>query len=74
ARRSAPPAAGGVRCPHSRWSATNMLALGARVVGAELAKMIVRLWLTTGYEGTERHQRRVGQIAALERGEGIESK
>jgi len=46
----------------------NMLALGARVVGGELAKMIARMWLTTGFEGG-RHQRRVDQIAALERGE-----
>jgi len=51
---------------------TNMLALGARVVGAELAKMIARMWLTTGYEGGERHRRRVEQIMALERGEAIE--
>lgn len=45
----------------------NMLALGARVVGAELAKMIVRIWLTTTFNG-ERHARRVGQIDVLDRG------
>jgi len=50
----------------------NMLALGVRVVGPELAKMIARMWLTTDYEGGERHERRVEQMAALERGEGIE--
>lgn len=30
---------------------TNMLAFGARVVGIELAKMIVDAWLTGEYEG-----------------------
>lgn len=44
---------------------TNMLSLGARVVGTDLAKMIVREWLTTDYEGG-RHQRRLDQIAILE--------
>ncbi|MDU4088153.1 MAG: ribose 5-phosphate isomerase B, partial [Thomasclavelia ramosa] len=34
---------------------TNMLAFGARVVGIELAKMIVDAWLTGEYEGG-RHQ------------------
>ena len=43
----------------------NMLSLGARVVGSELAKDIVRIWLTTDFEG-ERHARRVGQINAIE--------
>ena len=51
---------------------TNMLALGARVVGSEVAKMIARMWLTTDFEGGERHRRRVEQITALERGEEIE--
>ena len=50
---------------------TNMLSMGSRVVGADLAKMIARLWLTTEFEGG-RHQRRVEQIAALERDEAIE--
>lgn len=49
----------------------NMLAMGARVVGGELAKMIARLWLTTEFEGG-RHQRRVDQITSLERGLEIE--
>ena len=39
----------------------NMLAIGSRVVGSELAKMIVRTFLTSEFEG-ERHARRVGQI------------
>lgn len=50
---------------------TNMLAMGARVVGSELAKMIARLWLTTDFEGG-RHQRRVEMIARLEQQAEIE--
>lgn len=49
----------------------NMLALGSRVVGVELAKDIVRTFLLTAFEG-ERHARRVGQINALDRGETLE--
>ena len=48
----------------------NMLALGARVVGTELARMIVEIWLTTEFAG-ERHQRRVNQIMAIENGEEV---
>ena len=44
----------------------NILALGARVVGAELAKMIVDTWLSTEFEGC-RHQRRVDMIMDIEK-------
>lgn len=44
---------------------TNMLAMGSRVVGVDLARMITREWLTTDFEGG-RHQRRVDQISSLE--------
>lgn len=44
----------------------NMLSLGARVVGSELAKDIVRIWLTTDFEGGERHTRRVAMINELD--------
>lgn len=44
---------------------TNMLAFGARVVGIELAKMIVDAWLTGQYEGG-RHQIRIDMIAIIE--------
>ena len=50
---------------------SNMLALGARVIGPELAKMILEIFLTTDFEGG-RHQTRVDMISALERGEEIE--
>ena len=43
----------------------NILAFGARVVGAELAKMMVETWLDTEFEGG-RHQRRVDMITAIE--------
>ncbi len=49
----------------------NMLALGARVIGVELAKMIVEAWLDTPFEGG-RHQTRVDMLTALENGEEIE--
>lgn len=48
----------------------NMLAFGARVVGEELAKMIVDAWLDAEFEGG-RHQPRVEMLAAIERGEAL---
>ena len=45
---------------------TNVLALGARVVGVELAKMIIDLWLETPFEGG-RHAGRIEKIAEYER-------
>ncbi len=44
---------------------TNILAFGARVVGPDMAKMIVDAWLDAEYEGG-RHQRRVDLIHAVE--------
>jgi ribose 5-phosphate isomerase B len=44
----------------------NVLAIGARIVAPDLAREILTLWLATPFEGG-RHQRRVEQIAALER-------
>ena len=41
------------------------LALGARVVGVDLARMIVSTWLDAGFEGG-RHQRRVDLIMETE--------
>jgi ribose 5-phosphate isomerase B len=45
----------------------NVLAMGGRVVADGLADEILRLWLATGFAGG-RHERRVKQIAAIERG------
>jgi len=44
---------------------TNVLALGARVVGIELAKMIIEIWLDTKFEGG-RHLNRIQKIARYE--------
>lgn len=49
----------------------NMLALGARVIGPELAKMIVETFLDTPFEGG-RHQTRIDMIAAIEDGQDLE--
>ena len=46
----------------------NVLGMGARIVAPPLAEEIVRLWLVTPFEGG-RHERRIEQIAAIERGE-----
>lgn len=51
---------------------TNMLALGGRVVGPDLAKMLVRIWLETPFDGGERHSRRVKMIMDVEQGRAIE--
>ncbi len=50
---------------------SNMLAMGARVIGIEVAKEIVAAWLDTPFEGG-RHQTRVDMITAIENGESIE--
>ncbi|GHU39237.1 ribose 5-phosphate isomerase B [Spirochaetia bacterium] len=41
---------------------TNMLALGGRVIGVDLAKMIVKIWLTTEFSNVDRHIKRVSLI------------
>ena len=72
----------GIRCatcsePYSaeltrRHNDANMLAMGARVIGPELAKMIARTFLTTEFEAGGRHTERVNMLSALERGEDLE--
>ena len=44
---------------------TNVLALGSRVVGEELAKMIVSSWLDAEFEAG-RHQSRLDMISQIE--------
>jgi len=46
---------------------TNVLALGARVVGSELARMIVKAWLEAEFEGG-RHASRLDIISRIESG------
>ena len=51
---------------------TNIVAFGARVVGPELAKMIVDEWLAAEYEGG-RHQRRIDMIAEIRETQGLKA-
>ncbi len=44
---------------------TNIIAFGARVVGPELAQMIVDEWRGATFQGG-RHQRRIDMLAAIE--------
>jgi ribose 5-phosphate isomerase B len=70
----------GIRCivcsePYSavlsrRHNDTNILALGARVVGLELAKMIIDMWLETPFEGG-RHLERIKMIKEIEEGRNV---
>ena len=67
----------GIRCAllSDVWSAkmtrlhndTNMMALGAGVVGENLALEIADVWLGTEFSGDERHQRRIDKLMALEK-------
>jgi ribose 5-phosphate isomerase B len=41
----------------------NVLALGARVLGIEVAKACIRTFFTTAFEGGGRHARRVAQLS-----------
>ena len=45
---------------------TNMMAMGAGVVGEMLALEIADLWLGTEFSHNERHQRRIDKVMALE--------
>ena len=67
----------GIRCAllSDVWSAkmtrlhndTNVMALGAGVVGENLALEIADTWLGTAFSGDERHQRRINKVMALEK-------
>ena len=67
----------GNRCAllHETWSAkmtrapndTNMMAMGAAVVGEMLALEIVDTWLGTEFSGEAKHQRRIDKVMALEK-------
>ena len=45
---------------------TNMMALGAGIVGENLALEIVDTWVSTPFSGEARHQRRIDKVMALE--------
>jgi RpiB/LacA/LacB family sugar-phosphate isomerase len=46
----------------------NVLVLGARVIGVELARELVNNFLAAKFTGEERHRRRLAKLQALERG------
>ena len=46
---------------------TNMMAVGAGVVGELLALEILDTWLETEFSHNERHQRRIDKVMALEK-------
>ena len=46
---------------------TNVMALGAGIVGKNLALEIVDVWLGTEFSGDARHQRRIDKMMALEK-------
>jgi RpiB/LacA/LacB family sugar-phosphate isomerase len=45
----------------------NVIVLGARVIGSEMARELVRTFLSAEFTGEERHQRRLDKIKAIER-------
>ena len=67
----------GIRCAllSDVWSAkmtrlhndTNMMALGAGIVGENLALEIVDTWVGTEFSGEARHQRRIDKLMELEK-------
>ena len=66
----------GVRCAHCHdtycakytrlHNDANMLAFGEKVVGVGLMEEMVSLFLTTEFEGGERHNRRIDKITQIE--------
>lgn len=44
----------------------NMMCMGGRVVGEELAKELINAFLNAHYIGAERHERRLNKVKALE--------
>ena len=46
---------------------TNVMAIGAGVVGQMLALEIIDTWLGTEFSGEARHQRRIDKVMALEK-------
>ena len=45
----------------------NVLCLGARVVGGELAREITTAFVSAEYSGEERHRRRLGKVLDMEK-------
>ena len=66
----------GIRCAHCHdtycakytrlHNDANMIAFGEKVLGEGMMQEIVKIFLTTEFEGGERHERRIAKIKALE--------
>ncbi len=46
----------------------NVLCLGGRIIGIEVAYELVRAFVGARFSGEERHQRRLDKVLALEKG------
>ena len=67
----------GIRCAHvhdletakltREHNDSNVLAMGGRIISQELIEQIAEVWLPTPFSNEERHQRRIDQIAELEK-------
>lgn len=44
----------------------NVLCLGARIVGSELARELVNAFISASFSGEERHKRRLSKVLAME--------
>ena len=44
----------------------NVLVMGGRVIGIELARELIKAYLGAGFTGEERHRRRLEKVRALE--------
>jgi RpiB/LacA/LacB family sugar-phosphate isomerase len=45
----------------------NVLVMGARIIGIELARELVRAFLNADYTAEERHERRLGKVLDIEK-------
>jgi RpiB/LacA/LacB family sugar-phosphate isomerase len=45
---------------------SNVLVMGSRIIGVELAKDLVRTFLAAKYTNEDRHRRRLAKVAAIE--------
>lgn len=50
----------------------NVLVLGARIIGSEVAKELVTSFLGAQFSGVDRHVRRLNKVIALENSFGVE--
>ena len=67
----------GIRCAHCHdlycakytrlHNDANMMAFGEKVVGVGMMEELVKTFLTTEFEGGERHERRLAKITAIEK-------